>query len=118
MESSISRKLLRHHFIKGALSVFFLRIFQFIRAKRENMEMVKWIGKCSLLLKRLKDSWMDVLPTNNVSETRRQNQYHADVARENEERRSRSQELLNPDLPETREDRWQPTKDCFHSVIT
>ena len=30
---------------------------------RENIEMVKWIGKFSLLLKRLRDAWMDLLPT-------------------------------------------------------
>ena len=47
---------------------------------------------------------MDMLRTNTVSEIRRQNQYHADVARENEARRSRSQELLTPDLPETGEE--------------
>ena len=68
------------------------------------MEMVKWIGKCSLPLKRLRDSGMDTLSTNTVSEIRRQNQYHADVSRENEERRSGSQELLNPDLPGTEEE--------------
>ena len=32
--------------------------------------MVKWIGKLLLLLKRLKDSWMDMLPKNNMSETK------------------------------------------------
>ena len=36
---------LRLHFIKGALSVFFWMCFQVIRARRENMEMVKWIEK-------------------------------------------------------------------------
>ena len=76
----------------------------FSRAKRENIEIVKWIGKFSLLLKRLKDAWMDMLPTSSMSESRRQNQYHADVAEEDEEKRSRSQELLNLDSPETREE--------------
>ena len=66
------------------------------------MEIAKWIGKFSVLLKRLKDAWMDMLPTSSMSETRRQNQYHADVAGEDGERRSRSQELLSLDLPETR----------------
>ena len=46
----------RPHFIKGALSVFFWMCFQVIRARRENMEMVKWIEHFSLLLKRLRDS--------------------------------------------------------------
>ena len=47
--------------------------------ERVNMEMVRWIGKLPLLLKRLKDAWMDMLPTSSMSETRRQNWYHADV---------------------------------------
>ena len=47
---------------------------------------------------------------------KRQNEYHADVARENEERRRRSQELLNPDLPETRE-RWNGTQTASHEGL-
>ena len=78
------------------------------------MEMVNWIEKMSLLLKRLKDSWMDMLPTTDRyllhrSEPQRQNQSHADMARGGEERRSRSQERLSPDLPETRES-WNATQ--------
>ena len=56
------RGRLRPHFIKGAQSVFLWRFYQFTRARRGHVEMVKWIGKFSLLLKRLKDSWMDMLP--------------------------------------------------------
>ena len=48
---------IRPHFFQGAQSVFLWRFFQFTRARRGNIEMVKWIGKFSLLLKRLKDSW-------------------------------------------------------------
>ena len=60
---------LRPHFIKGAQSALFLwRFYQFTRARRGNIEMVKWIGKCSLLLKRLKDAWMDMLPLSTMSE--------------------------------------------------
>ena len=33
--------------------------------------MVKWIGKFSLLLKRLKDSWIDMLPMSTLSEEQR-----------------------------------------------
>ena len=44
--------------------------------------MGKWIGNFSLLLKLLKDAWMDMLPMSSMNETRRQNQYHADVVRE------------------------------------
>ena len=87
------------------------------------MEVVKWICNFSLLLKCVKDSWMDILPMNNMSETLRPNQYHAAVTRQNEERRSRSQELLNPDEPETREE-WNAAQVAAHertismSVIT
>ena len=49
--------------------------------------MVNWIEKMSLLLKRLKDSWMDMSPTTDRyhlhrRETRRQNQFHADMTAE------------------------------------
>ena len=77
------------------------------------MEMVKWSGKCSLLLKRLTYSWMDVLPQNSMNETTRQNQYLADVTRQHDERRSRSQELLSPDLPVTREE-WNAAQVAAH----
>ena len=60
----------RPRFIKGALSVFLWRFFLYSRKERK-MEMVKWTGKKSSFLKRSKDSWMDMLPTNNMSETRR-----------------------------------------------
>ena len=49
--------------------------------------MVKWIGTFSLLLKRLEDSWMDMLPMSALSEEQRQNQYLGDVAQENAERK-------------------------------
>ena len=62
------RDTLRPHFIKGAQSVFLWRFFQFIRARRADIEMVKWIGKFSLLLKRLRDAWMDMLPMTATSE--------------------------------------------------
>ena len=53
---------LRPHFVKGAQSVFLWRCYQFLRSKRGAVEMVKWIGKFSLLLKRLRESWMDMQP--------------------------------------------------------
>ena len=53
--------------------------------------MVKWIGTFSLFLKRLKDSWMDMLPMSALSEEQRTNQYLADVAQENAERRTRGE---------------------------
>ena len=80
MESSISRIL--EDPTSKELCVFPPQFFFVLRARRENIEMVKRIGKFSLLLKRLKDAWMDMPPTSSMRETRRPNQYHADVAKE------------------------------------
>ena len=85
--------------------------------------MVKWIGKFSLLLKRLRDAWMDMLPMSAMSETQRRDQCLADVNQENEDRHPRNADILDPDAPTTR-DRWQchtgdhPHKGYFHLVIT
>ena len=49
---------------------------------RGNIEMVKWIGTPSLLLSRVRDVWMDMLPVSIMSQEQRENQYLADVARE------------------------------------
>ena len=63
------RDKLRPHFMKGTQSVFLWKFCQFNRARWGHIEMVKWIGKFSLLLKRLKDSWAkskdktSILPT-------------------------------------------------------
>ena len=46
------RDTLKPHF-KGTQSVFLWRFYQFIRARRGNIEMVKCIGKFSLLLMRI-----------------------------------------------------------------
>ena len=62
--------------------------------------MVKWIGKCSLLLERLKDSWIDMLPMSALSEGQRTKQYLAGVAQENAERQTRSETDLDPNAPE------------------
>ena len=68
------RDTLRPHLIKGAESVFLWRFYLFIRARRGNTEMVDWIGKFSLLLKRLKDAWMDMSPLSAMSRERRESQ--------------------------------------------
>ena len=52
---------------------------------------------------------MDALPLNSMSETTRQDQNLADVARLNPERQSRGQDLLNADLQENREE-WNATQ--------
>ena len=65
--------------------------------------MVKWMGKFSLLLKCLKDSWMDMLPMFALSEEQRTNRYLADVAQENAERLTRGETALDPNTPENQE---------------
>ena len=65
--------------------------------------MVMWIGKCSSLLKRLKGSWMDMLPMSALSEEQRQNRYLADVAQENAEELARGGTALDLNTPENRE---------------
>ena len=62
------RDTLRPHFLKRVQNVYLWRFYQIIRARRGDMETVKWIGMFSLLLKRLGDAWMDMLPMNATSE--------------------------------------------------
>ena len=40
--------------------MFSWRFDQFTRARTGSIEMVKWIGKFSLLVKRFEDGWMDI----------------------------------------------------------
>ena len=56
------RDTLRIHYVKGAQNVFLWRFYLLIRARRGNTEMVDWIGKFSLLLKRF-ERFMDGLVT-------------------------------------------------------
>ena len=110
------RDTLRRHFIKQAQSVFLWRFYQFNRTRRGNIEMVKWTGKFSLLLRRLKVSWMDMLPMSTLSEEQRQNQYLADVAKENAGRQTRSVELWDSNAQATR-DRWNAIQVSNHERL-
>ena len=103
------------HFIKGAQSVFLWRFYHVTPARRGNIEIV-WIGKFSLLLKRSRDAWMDMLPLPTMSEERRQNQYLADVIQDNVERQGRNVDVLDPNLPETR-DHWYATQVSNHERL-
>ena len=112
MESSISGILLRHQFIKGAQSVFFWRYYQFHHARKGNIEMVKWIGKFSLLLSLV----------STVSDERREKQYLVNVTQVKEERQRRNAAALDPNPQETR-DHWYALQVTSHerpfrSVIT
>ena len=52
--------------------------------------MVKWIGKFTLLRKRLRNVWMEMHPVTVMSQEQRETQYRADVIQLNEDRRGRS----------------------------
>ena len=43
----------------------FINVFE---QGKENIEIVKWIGKFSLLQNRLRNAWMDLLPTSSSTE--------------------------------------------------
>ena len=51
---------LRPHFVKGNQSVFLWRFFQLFKAYRGQQDMLRWIGRMSVLRKRLTESWMDL----------------------------------------------------------
>ena len=85
MESSISGIRSDSTSSKGAQSVFLWRFSQFNRTRRGSLEMVMWIGRFSLSLKRWRDAWMDNLPMSALSEEQTRSQYLADVAQENAE---------------------------------
>ena len=70
--------------------------------------MVNWIGKFSLLLKRLKDSWMNLLPLSGLTQQPRESQYPADMTQLNADRRSRTETHLDPSPKGTR-DNWYVT---------
>ena len=83
----------RLQYVKGAQSLLW-GFYRFVRARRGNIEMVKWIGRFTLLLKRLKNAWMDILPVFAMSQEQADTQYRADVYRENVERQRWGEKAL------------------------
>ena len=59
------KETVRPHFVKGNQSVFLWRFFQFLRFYRGQQDLLRWIGRLSVVRKRLQDSWMDLLPATN-----------------------------------------------------
>ena len=78
--------------------------------------MVDWIGKFDLLLKRVKDSWMDMLPLSSMTERQRESQHQADIARVNVERTGRNQLALDTNAQETM-DNWHATHAATHGSL-
>ena len=107
---------LRPHFIKRAQNVFLWRFYLLIRARKGNIEMVDWIGKFSLLLKRLKDSWMDLLPLSAMNQQQRESLYQAGMTHLNAERRSSNEARWDPTQQGTR-DTWHATQVTAHERL-
>ena len=78
--------------------------------------MVKWIGKVSLLLKRSRDAWMDMLLVSATSQERRDTQYRDDVTQLNEARQGRKPTALDLNSQETR-DQWYATQVANHERL-
>ena len=51
---------LRPHFVKSSQSVFLWRFFQLFKAHRGAQDMLRWIGRLSVLRKRIGEAWMDL----------------------------------------------------------
>ena len=62
--------------------MFLWRVYEFDPTEKRTRRNGQVDWKMFLLLKRLKDSWMDMLPMSAMSEEIRQNQYLAEVAQE------------------------------------
>ena len=78
--------------------------------------MVDWIGKFFFLLKRLKDSWMDLSPLSALTQQQRKSQSQADMTQLNAERRSRSEADLDPSQQGTG-DNWYATHVTSHGSL-
>jgi len=54
------KRTMRPHFVKGASSVFLWRFMQVTRFHRGTSDMLRWLGRVSVMRKRLQDAWMDL----------------------------------------------------------
>ena len=95
------RDTLRHPFHQR-ISECSLDILSIFPSKKGNIEIVKWIGKFSLLLTRLRGAWMDMLLVSAMSQEQRETQYRAHVDQ-------RGLAALDPNSQETR-DQWHATQ--------
>ena len=89
------KEVLRPHFVKGAQSVFLWRFLLLMRTNRAQTEFVKWIGKFTVMKKRLLECWMDLMPEH----TKQSPNYIADVARQSAENLQKNppEAVLDPD---------------------
>ena len=54
------KRTLRQHFVKGNQSIFLWRFFQLFRATRGQYDILRWIGRFQVVVKRVLDAWMDL----------------------------------------------------------
>lgn len=54
-------RTIRPFFVKGTNHVFLWRFLQFFKTYRGSMEIVHWIGRFEITLRRLRLAWMDLL---------------------------------------------------------
>ena len=87
---------------QGVLNVL-LEILSIFPSDKRYIEMVKWIGNFTLLVKRLRDAWMDILPVSAMRREGRETWYRNDVAQLNEERQRINATALDPNSQETRQ---------------
>ena len=78
--------------------------------------MVKCIGKLSLLLKCLKESWMDMPPVTYMMQDQRQALYRTDVTQENVIRATRQEATLDSDIQDTY-NRWLRSQEQYHGSL-
>ena len=57
------KKVLREYHVKGAEYVFLWRFLMLFKLTRGSTEFIRWIGRFEVTLKRVKEAWMDLLPT-------------------------------------------------------
>ena len=84
----------RPHFVKGNQSVFLWRLYQFLRFYRGQQDLLRWIGRLSVVRKRLQDSWMDLLPPTNDQDQAFQN----DLVEANNQRMANGEPPVAPQV--------------------
>ena len=87
------KSVLRPNFIKGSQHVFLWRFLSLFKLSRANQEMIKWIGRWTVAVKRLRDAWMDLFnePHDNNDPT-----FLATVQQENVNRQATNRQLIDP----------------------
>ena len=58
---------MRPHFVKGSQSVFLWRFFQLFKAHRGQQDLLRWIGRMSVMKKRIQDAWMDLYKSSDAN---------------------------------------------------